>query len=164
MNMKYFFILSGGCLIAWALYGLRQANRNLIRDYERCAGELQEIAGELQVFVAAITAEMEAEAVKLQELMAQASRIRNEVSPMLGLTPVARKEMVNVPYQEPIQLAEHAEKKQRRTTCRNSNIVADEVKYQRVLDLAAAGWPDGEIAKETGIGKGEVQLILQLRK
>lgn len=165
--MKYFFFLAGGSLIAWALYNIKQANSKSIREYERHAGELKEIAGELQIFAATIIADMETEAAKLRDLLAEARRNRAEAAAPLDLPAVGTKETgeVKVTYPEPIPLAEHVVKKRNRQAGkRGKNTPTSGNKYQRVLELATTGWSEGEIAKETGIGKGEVQLILQLRK
>jgi|GEM_PF-6471394 len=165
--MKYLFLLVGSGLIIWSLYSIRQANGKLVREQARCASDLKEIAGELQTFAEAIIAEMEVEAAKLRELLADSRQARAEAVRPIELPAAEAVGAVEVKaaYPDPIPLAEHAERKKHRSGGkRNEKILAADGKYQRVLELAAAGWPEGEIARVTGIGKGEVQLILQLRK
>lgn len=152
--MAYLLLVAGLCLVVWSMTGTTKSRREAETGAAGRVGQgLEQIVEELDVLTSKVVADIEEKKERLESLLEKADRKIQELEAMLRQVPGRGQG-------EQLSPGEAGERRDSQELVR----AAQREKYSRIYKLADEGMDVTEIARVMQMGRGEVQLILQLRK
>lgn len=165
-TLNYVLLTLGAALMAWSWWGLRRGYAAQLNALEQRRRELEAVAAELAAVAEDVMRDAQQRADQLRELCHQAELRIARLEAATGWSPMKQR-VTSVPVVRPAAQAEgHAG---RTAGAAGSGRAADPegavaATAADVRRLAEEGLGVTEIAKATGKTRGEVQLILGLKK
>lgn len=158
--MQYLLLVAGVAVIAWSWWSLRRGYAAQLRALEQRRAELEAVAAELASVAEDVMRDAEQRADQLRELCHQAELKIARLETATGWSPVKQR-VGSVPVIRSPEPAEVLPASPPAAAAGERPPVAPAADVRR---LAEEGLGVTEIAKLTGKTRGEVQLILGLRK